>query len=179
MAPVLILTITGIMEVSMVLGVSSLMEGGLRDAARFGITGYTPPGVTREEQIKNIIGKATVGLIDMDNADIQTLVYPSFGDIGQPEPWDDQNSNGTYDVGEPFTDINENGQWDPDMGAAGLGGPGEIVLYKITYDLALMTPLLAPIMGGADGKVTLRASIAVRNEPYPATAGGSGSGGGT
>ena len=122
MAPVLILTITGIMEVSMVLAVSSLMEGGLRDAARFGITGYTPPGVTREEQIRNIIGKATVGLIDMNQANIQTLVYPSFGDIGQPEPWDDQNSNGTYDVGEPYTDINENGQWDPDMGAAGLGG---------------------------------------------------------
>lgn len=176
MAPVLILTITGIMEVAMVLGVSSLMEGGLRDAARFGITGYVPSGMTREEHIKSIIGDATIGLVDMNSANIQTLVYPSFGDIGQPEPWDDQNSNGTYDVGEPYNDINSNGQWDPDMGAAGLGGPGEIVLYKITYDLPLMTPLLSSIMGGSDGKVTLRASIAVRNEPYPATAG---SGGGT
>ena len=58
-------------------------------------------------------------------------------------------------------------------------GPGEIVLYKIKYDIGLMTPLMGPIMGGADGKVTLRASIAVRNEPYPESAGGSGSGGGT
>jgi len=179
MGPVLILVVTGIMEVSMVLAVSSLLEGGLRDAARFGITGYVPPGSTREEQIKSIIGNATVGLVDMTKAEIQTLVYPSFGDIGQPEPWDDQNSNGVYDLGEPFTDINSNGVWDPDMGAAGLGGPGEIVLYKIKYDLGLMTPLMRPIMGGSDGNVTLRASIAVRNEPYPETAGGSGSGGGT
>jgi Flp pilus assembly pilin Flp len=179
MGPVLILIVTGIMEVSMVLAVSSLIEGGLRDAARFGITGYVPPGSTREAQIKAIIGSATVGLVDMSKAEIQTLVYPSFGDIGQPEPWDDQNSNGVYDVGEPYTDINSNGQWDPDMGAAGLGGPGEIVLYKIKYDLGLMTPLLTPIMGGADGKVSLRASIAVRNEPYPESSGGSGSGGGT
>lgn len=179
MAPVLILTVTGIMEVSMVLAVSSLLEGGLRDAARYGITGFVPGGTTREDQIKAIIGEATIGLVDMNNANIQTLVYPSFGDIGQPEPYDDQNTNGVYDIGEPYTDINSNGQWDPDMGAAGLGGPGEIVLYKITYDLGLMTPLLGPIMGGPDGKVTLRASIAVRNEPYPDTAGGSGSGGGT
>lgn len=176
MAPVLIMTVTGILEVSMMLAVSSLIEGGLRDAARYGITGYVPAGSTREEEIKKIIGEATIGLVDMTKAEITTLVYPSFGDIGQPEPWDDQNSNGVYDIGEPFTDINSNGQWDPDMGAAGLGGPGEIVLYKIKYDLGLMTPLLAPIMGGADGKVTLRASIAVRNEPYPETSGGSGGG---
>ncbi|HUT49091.1 MAG TPA: TadE/TadG family type IV pilus assembly protein [Alphaproteobacteria bacterium] len=176
MAPVLILTVAGIMEVSMVLAVSSLLEGGLRDAARYGITGYVPAGTTREDQIKAIIGDATIGLVDMNNANIQTLIYPSFGDIGQPEPYDDQNANGVYDIGEPFTDINSNGQWDPDMGAAGLGGPGEIVLYKITYDLGMMTPLLSPIMGGSDGKVTLRASIAVRNEPYPTTAG---TGGGT
>jgi len=176
MAPVLILVVAGTMEVSMVLAVSSLLEGGLRDAARYGITGFVPSGTTREEQIKAIIGDATIGLVDMSNANIQTLIYPSFGDIGQPEPYDDQNSNGAYDVGEPYTDINSNGQWDPDMGAAGLGGPGEIVLYKITYDLALMTPLLGNIMGGSDGKVTLRASIAVRNEPYPETAG---TGGGT
>jgi hypothetical protein len=179
MGPVLILTITGIMEVSLILAVSSLMEGGLRDAARFGITGYVPSGTTRADHIKSILGESTIGLVDMNKAEIQTLVYPSFGDIGQPEPWDDQNSNGVYDVGEPYTDINSNGQWDPDMGAAGLGGPGEIVLYKIKYDLSLMTPLLGPIMGGADGKVALRASIAVRNEPYPESGGGSGSGGGT
>jgi Flp pilus assembly pilin Flp len=179
MAPVMLLTMTGIMEVSMILAVSSLLEGGLRDAARYGITGYVPAGTTRADQIKAIIANATIGLVDMSKAEITTLVYPSFGDIGQPEPWDDQNSNGVYDIGEPYTDINSNGQWDPDMGAAGLGGPGEIVLYKIKYDLALMTPLIAPIMGGADGKITLTASIAVRNEPYPETAGGSGSGGGT
>lgn len=179
MGPVIILTVTGIMEVSMVLAVSSLLEGGLRDAARFGITGYVPAGSTREDEIKKIIGDATVGLVDMSKAEVQTLIYPSFGDIGQPEPWDDQNSNGVYDVGEPYTDINSNGKWDADMGAAGLGGPGEIVLYKIKYEIGLMTPLMGPIMGGADGKVTLRASIAVRNEPYPESAGGSGTGGGT
>ena len=171
-APILLLTIVGIMEVAMALIVSTLIEDGLRDAARFGITGSEPPGVTREEQITSIIGDATVGLVEMSEIDIQTLVYPSFAEVGEPEPFTDTNANGVYDIGEPYTDINANGQWDADMGAAGVGGPGDIVLYKIKYNLPMMTSLLATMLGGADGKIQLSASIAVRNEPYPASTGG-------
>jgi len=164
-APVVVLSVTGLIELSMVLFVTSLMEGGIRDASRFGITGYIPPGTTREAQIRKIVGDATVGLIDMDAAVIETLVYPSFNDVGKPEPFTDTNGNGNYDTGEPYTDINGNGQWDSDMGAAGLGGPNDIVLYKITTDWRLMTPLMVPLMG-SDGKMTLSASVAVRNEPF-------------
>ncbi len=171
-APVLLLTIVGIMEVAMVLIVSSLIEGGLRDAARFGITGFVPQGMTREAQITSIIGDATVGLVKMSDIDIRTLVYPSFAQVGQPEPYTDTNGNGAYDAGEPYTDINGNGQWDADMGAAGVGGPGDIVLYKVKYELPMMTPLLSSVLGGTDGKVRLSASIAVRNEPYPSSSGG-------
>jgi Flp pilus assembly protein TadG len=172
-APILFVTIVGIMEVAMVLIVSSLIEGGLRDAARFGITGFVPQGMTREQQITTIIGDATVGLVKMSDIDIQTLVYPSFAQVGQPEPYTDTNGNGAYDIGEPYTDINGNGQWDADMGLAGVGGPGDIVLYKVKYDLPMMTPLLSTVLGGADGKIKLSASIAVRNEPYPSSSGGS------
>lgn len=173
-APVLITTVVGIMEISMILIVSALIEGGLRDAARFGITGYVPQGTTREDKIKSIIADATIGLVDMSKVEVQTLVYPSFADIGKPEPYTDTNGNGQYDIGEPFTDINGNGQWDPDMGAAGLGGPGDVVLYKVRYKLPTLTLLLVPVIGGDDGKINLSASIAVRNEPYPTNTGTTG-----
>ena len=164
-APVVILTITGLIELSMVMFVTSLMEGGIRDASRFGITGYVPPGTTREEQIQKIIGDATIGLIDMASAMVQTKVYPSFGDVGKPEPFTDTNANGVHDAGEPYTDINGNGQWDADMGQAGVGGPGDVVLYTITADWHLLTPLMVPLMGNG-GTMSLSASVAVRNEPY-------------
>lgn len=164
-APLVTLTIAALIELSMVMFVSSLMEGGIRDASRFGITGYVPPGSTRELQIRKLVGDATAGLIDIATAIIDTKIYPSFADVGQPEPFTDTNGNGHYDEGEPFTDSNGNGQWDADMGVAGLGGPGDIVLYKITADWHLMTPLLVPFMGSA-GKMTLSASVAVRNEPF-------------
>jgi hypothetical protein len=51
------------------------------------------------------------------------------------------------------------------MGVAGLGGSGDIVLYTVTYDWTTWTHLVDPLFG-KDGKITLTASTAVRNEPY-------------
>jgi hypothetical protein len=170
--PVFCLLLLGIMEVAAVLFVTSMMEGGLREAARFGITGFAPSGQTRIERILEIVGRHTQGLVDMSNVEISFLIYPSFNDIGEPEPYTDDNANGAYDPGEAYTDVNGNGQWDADMGAAGLGGPGDIVLYTLDYRWDLMTVLLAPLMGGDDGRMDLTASIVVRNEPFGSQAGG-------
>lgn len=165
-APVVFVTVAGVLELALVMFVMTLSEGALREASRFSITGFTPPGMTREERILEILGDHTIGLVDMDEATIDYKVYPSFDDIGKPEPFTDSApANGTYDAGEAFQDINGNGQWDADMGAAGLGGPGEIVLYTIQFDWALMTPLVSPFMG-TDGKMTMKSSVAVKNEPF-------------
>lgn len=165
-AVILFTTMSGIIELSMVMFIQSLVEGGLREASRFGITGTIPEGMTREERIKQIVGANTLGLIDMDTAELTSKIYPSFADIGKPEPFVDNNpANGTRDPGESYTDVNGNGQWDSDMGAAGLGGPGDIVLYTITADWPLMTPLIGPLLG-TSGIVKINASVAVRNEPY-------------
>ncbi len=52
------------------------------------------------------------------------------------------------------------------MGEAGLGGPGELVLYTVAVDWSMLTPVVAPLVG-EDGKIRVEASVAVRNEPYP------------
>ena len=164
--PVLILLVFGIIEVAMVMFVMALTEGGLREASRYGITGQIPENLTRDEMILQMVNNHTHGLIDVSGANLTYQVYPSFEDIGKPEPFvDGDPKNGTYDVGEDFTDINGNGQWDPDMGAAGLGGPGEVVLYNIDYQWEFMLPVFE-IFGGPDGVLNLSASLAVRNEPY-------------
>ncbi len=170
-APVLFVAIAGVIEISMVMFTITLMEGGLREAARFGITGNIPVGMTREARILGLIEENTIGLVDASNAEVTYKIYPSFGDVGEPEPYTDSNpANGTYDVGEAFVDVNGNGQWDSDMGLAGLGGPGDVVLYTVTADWTLLTPLIAPLMGD-NGLMELSASVVVRNEPYPAPGG--------
>lgn len=163
----LILTLVGIIEVALILFVNVLMEGALRDAARFGITGFAPANTDRATMIREIISGRTVGLIDMSKVKIETLIYQNFSDIGKPEPFTDQAPfNGSYDQGEPFVDVNGNGKWDPDMGAAGAGGPGAVVVYRVSYDWPILTGLMSPLLG-SHGYVPLVVSTAVRNEPFP------------
>lgn len=165
-APALVLATIGVVELGSMMFVSSLVEGGLREAARFGITGYAPVGVSREDRIRQIIAENTIGLVDMSTATISTLVYPSFGDVGKPEPFQDSApANGTYDEGESYQDINGNGVWDADMGASGAGGPGDVVLYTVEVDWHALTPIFEPIFG-LTGNIRMRASVAVRNEPF-------------
>ena len=162
-APVFILLIVGTIEVAIVIFMSSSIEAAVLQASRFGITGGLPPGVSREERVLEIVADGTYGLVNMDTVGIETLVYESFADIGQPEPFEDANANGTYDEGESFTDVNGNGQWDPDMGAAGLGGPSDVVVYRVTYDWGIITPFMRKVIGQSVRHVS---SIAVRNEPF-------------
>lgn len=162
--PIFIAMVCAIMEFSGIMFVQALLEGGAREASRYGLTGQTPDGVTRAEQIQSIVEANAFGIIEVDELEMETLVYESFESVGEPEPFTDQNGNGGYDAGEPFTDINGNSAWDDDMGAAGLGGPGDVVVYRISYDWPIMVPLFEPFFGET---VTLRANIAIRNEPFP------------
>jgi hypothetical protein len=164
-APVLMILLFGGMEVGMIFFADSLLEGGLREASRFGLTGAPPPSGTREDHIVEVVNANGAGVVVIDETNITTLVYPNFTSIGEPEPFTDSNGNLVYDASEPFVDINCNSQWDPDMGKSGLGHGGEVVKYSINYELPLLSGLLAPLLG-TDGKFPLAASVVVRNEPF-------------
>ncbi|HAD86231.1 MAG TPA: hypothetical protein DCG48_02615 [Rhodospirillaceae bacterium] len=164
-APLVVLMIVGTIEFGMIMFVSTLMESALRDAARFGITGQEPAEGTRLEQIVAIIKHRTIGLVDMADAKVEVLVYPTFGDVGRGEEFVDGNGNGAYDAGETFTDENANGAHDNDVGAAGAGEAGAIVAYRLEYAWPLRTPMAGHLIGH-DGKFILKSAIAVRNEPY-------------
>jgi Flp pilus assembly protein TadG len=161
--PLFIALLCAIMEFSGIMFVQAILEGSAREASRYGLTGFTSGGVSREDQILAIVENNTYGIVDMDELQMETLVYENFGDVGQPEPFTDENGNGVWDNDEPYTDINGNGTWDPDMGAAGLGGPGDVVVYRMSYDWSIMIPLFRPFFGNS---ITLQSNIAVRNEPF-------------
>ncbi len=163
-APMLVLVLVGIAEIGTTLFVGALMEGAVREASRYGITGQG--GAARMQTVRDIIEDTTIGLVDIDVADIGTKTYADFDSIGQHEPYTDDNPpNGTFDVGEAYVDINGNGEWDTDQGKDGVGDPGEIVVYDITYDLPLLTGMLTQHFGQG-GLIKMKSRIAVRNEPF-------------
>jgi hypothetical protein len=162
-APIFLGVTLAILEFSGIMFVQTLLEGGAREASRYGLTGQQPEGMSRDDMILQIVSENSFGVIDVSELDMSTRVYDSFEEVGQPEPFTDENGNDAYDDGEPFTDVNGNGSWDDDMGAVGLGGPGEVVVYEMSYDWPIMIPLFRPFFGDY---VTLEANIAVRNEPF-------------
>ena len=164
-ALVIIFLVVGAIEFALLNFSATLLEGGMREAARYGITGLNQGDSNRTERILEIVNEHSAGLFTVTASELQTLVYQDFSDIGQSEPFTDSNSNGSFDSGEPFTDRNCNGQWDLDMGVAGAGSGGEVVLYRITHDLDTITGILDPLIAPS-GTYTIQSSVAVRNEPF-------------
>jgi Flp pilus assembly pilin Flp len=162
----LCLILVGMFEVSMMMFVEATIEGGLREAARYGITGQDPDGeTTREQQILDIVETHTYNLVDLDDATVTTQVYDSFDDVDEPEPWNDADGDGQYDEGETYDDLNENGQWDADRGVEGAGQAEEVVQYTIEFDWGLLTPFIGELINDS-GTIHMKAVVVVRNEPW-------------
>jgi hypothetical protein len=159
--PSLLLFLLGTLECAMTILVSSTLEAAVLSASRYGVTGLTT-GVPREQRIREIIAERTFGFVNMSTIDIRTLVYPSFSAIGTGEAYNDRNGNGRRDGSESYTDSNGNGRWDADMGVAGAGGPGEVVLYDVRYTTNGFTKFMQPLFGN----FLHQATVAVRNEPF-------------
>jgi Flp pilus assembly pilin Flp len=171
LAPVLFLAVIGIIELAVLLTVQVLLEGSVREASRFGITGYVPPGVTRDQQIRTLIQRYTLGMIDMSRVVIDVRVYPSFAAIQRPEP--------CYKYIMPITtppqcdtssaqnwvDSNGDGVWFPGNGTPGSGNAGDIVLYNVHYNHYFMTSFMRRLFA-RNGSVMLGGSLVVRNEPW-------------
>jgi len=162
LSPVLLTLVMGIIEFAMIMFTSSVMEGATNDTARLGKTGYVAGGTTREQEIINNVANRTAGLLDPAKISVTYLVYSNLNNVGQPEPCLTPTCGGGA-IGVDYIDVNGNGKWDPDMGAAGLGNPGDVVVYTVTYPWPIMTPIMQAIIGDI---FTVTARTIVRNEPY-------------
>lgn len=163
-APVFLLLVMGIVEFSLIMFTTTVMESATNSTARYGKTGSNPSGVTRQQAITDNITSRTAGLLDPAKISITSTVYSDFDDVGQPEPCVSPSSPPCPGVaGTNYVDVNGNGAWDSDMGQAGLGNAGDVVVYSVTYPWTIMSPLVVPFLGSTFN-ITVR--TVVRNEPF-------------
>jgi Flp pilus assembly protein TadG len=193
--PIVLMITFGIMEISLCMASLVTLEGGLKEASRYGITSQStaPPDITkvptafkvgndnRLMTIGYILNINTLDLIDLNTATITTAVYSSFSAVKDGEPFTDLNSNGTYDgpgspgvpaAGEPYSDMNCNGSRDgAGASGAGVGAAGNIVVYTVNYNWKILTPIIGQWLGKPDPQnagrymIPMGASIVVKNEP--------------
>lgn len=160
--PVVGLILIAVVECLLILYMNTVLEGNLRDAARFGAASVVQEGKVRENLIIDKIAVATMGIIAINQHTLTTLVYKDFASINQAEPFiDSKPANDEYDAGEAFTDINGNGKWDDDMGVNGLGNACEIVMYQVETEWPLMLGIFASLIGE---RISISATTAIRNE---------------
>ena len=115
------------------------------EASRYGITG-TEAGVSRADQVLEIVADRTYGLMDMDQVDMDTLVYESFADIGKPEPFTDQDGN----PAQRRRTVRRHERQRPvgrGHGRGGARGSSDVVVYRLTYAWGIVTPVMRDFVG--------------------------------
>jgi Flp pilus assembly pilin Flp len=153
----------GILEFSAAMTVSNSLEAATNLSSRLGKTGYvdTEADLDQSETIREEIERRVGPLIDMNKLDIDAKAFSDFGDVDNPEAWNDADEDGEPDPGE-WTDTDGDNFCD---GCTGFGGADNVVIYTITYPWTIMTPLMNRLLG-EDGILTLTAYSVVKNEPY-------------
>lgn len=136
-APVLLLIMVGMIEMSLVFFATLTMQYAVREGARYGVTGLATldPNSANQQRYLAIIQKikdSSAGLYDKVNP-VLTV------------------NNTTYATSSSYT-------------ASMFGGPGQIVVLQIACDWKLATPLLAAFFTNGTYHFTVAATM--RNENY-------------
>lgn len=140
-APVLMMFLMGITELSLILLAQHLLENATYNASRLAKTGYIEEDQTQLDTVTAELHDRLSGLSPLLDVSKITMISTAYGDlsaIGQPEQ------------GEEET----------------LGTPGQVVVYTVSYPWKMFTPMIGNIMGDENKIITLSSRIVVRNEPY-------------
>lgn len=169
--PVMMILLCGAVEVNNLLFARIMLEGAVVDAARIATASLESTQAERDSAMRTSIGKAMrfFPIQAGRSITIQTKVFHDFS-TAYPEPYQDPNKNGKYDLGEPYTDRNKNGVWDAGTPIAGssMGGAGDVVSVTATYPKKVLFGFLATqlALGSA---MNISATTVVRNEAVART----------
>ncbi len=151
-APVFLFMVMGVFDIGHAIFIRSTLDGAIQKAARDAAleTGSTSAATIDAEltaTVKKVAKNATVT--------ISRQSYYSFNDVDRAETLNDTNNNGICDTGETFIDENDNLTWDSDVGAAGDGGPQDVVQYTVNVSYPALFPFKAfNSPGGKSQKIT-------------------------
>lgn len=167
-APIFILLVMGLFDISWQMYAKSVLSGAMNQAARSStLEGFSGNQAALDtavrQQVQRVIADVPVNFTRRS--------YDSFDDVGNPEQFTDANGNNQYDSGECFEDMNGNGSWDTDRGRSGNGTAEDVVLYTGEVTVTRILPLWK--MLGIPQTKTIRVSTLLRNQPFNTGGGGS------
>lgn len=159
-APVMLLMIMGLSDLSYQAYVQSILQGVMQKAGR-DITLET--GNATAAAIDTRVQDAVKALASNATFATERKNVRNFGNV-KPERYTDANSNGVYDPNECFDDENGNNQWDTSSGRNGVGGANDVVLYTVVATYPRIFPL-ATLFGGTNYE-SVKGSTILRSQPF-------------
>lgn len=161
--PFVCILLFGIVDIGLETMLDALLERGVATASRIGLTVTVPTGQTRDQAIFNAVWRPVgVLLQNQSQLTMTTMTYPTYADIGQPEPCRDDSYIRTGACSGPYVDVNGNGRWDADLGTTGAGGYGAIVRYHVSVTRPTFTGVLSLLNIRL---FTLQRTLVIQNEP--------------
>ncbi|MFM9889703.1 MAG: TadE/TadG family type IV pilus assembly protein [Rickettsiales bacterium] len=143
--PLVMTLIMGIIEFGIMFHLSSLMTYAGNEAARLGKTGDTY-GYSNAECVAN-------------NNCREQLTLKTVHDRMKDWVHDDGSLVVTQKSFGSFADLGASG-------TSGAGSGGQIVVYTVTLNWKLLTPLVGQIIGGEDGTIPITTQVLVKNESF-------------
>jgi Flp pilus assembly protein TadG len=148
--PILLLLVMGIVEYSLVMYGSSVLENAVTIAAREGSTGYSTPGQTELQTIQGILAARVGGLLNPSQLQINVTDYSDWGNALPPVICSNT-------PGPPPS---------PPACVQNFGAPKDVVVYSVSYPWHVTTPFLWSLLGAdSNGTFEISASSIVQNEP--------------
>jgi Flp pilus assembly protein TadG len=161
LAPAFLLMFFGAFDVGYSIYFRAVLDGAIQESAREsamegGSAKLTALDTSLTKKLRNLNANAQVSF--------NRKSYFSFNEVKRAEKFTDGNSNGVCDNNEQFEDENNNAGWDLDVGASGVGGPKDVVLYTVTVTYTRIFPLWAFV--GQPQNNTFSATTVLKNQPY-------------
>lgn len=161
LAPVLVMTLMGLFDMTYNFYADTVVEGVVANAAR---DSSIEQFANDPDALDDAVEAAIHRIVPNAAVTISRTAYTDYGDVGQAEAFTDSNKDGSCNNNEPFEDVNGNGMWDPDRSLLATSGARDAVVYEVTatYDRAFPVPSLLNL----NPKMTVRARTILRNQPY-------------
>jgi Flp pilus assembly protein TadG len=138
-APVFILIMCGLFEISAVLFVLVTLDSATNEISRFGRTGDTISGETQLATARRILIDHTYGLVDTTKVVFRIQPVLTFASADT----------------SPAT-----------VESVDFGGTSSNVIYTITYPWTIITPFISTAAFGGSPTVNLSSTAVVKNEPF-------------
>lgn len=160
-APVFVLFLLGLFDISYNIYAASILEGAIQKAARDStIEGVDINSTTIDARVSEVVRQ----VVPNATIEFERLAYTNFADVARPEDFTDTDGNGRCNDGEPFEDVNGNDIWDDDRGRNSAGSARDAVLYSVTVTYRRAFPIAGMI--GVPEDTTTVARTVLRNQPY-------------